>query len=236
MNYQYDHISNGILEAHSTSAIYAPRFRLFDKKLVLSPAIEIGWGRRYFDWSKLIFDDQIDTVTGNLSETSEVYSGKQSSDYIDLGAGLLISHHNFVYGGAIHHLTQPKLSLIGAYRVYFKWTLHFSYVAEISEKFKLSPSLLFMQQGTSSIFDPSVSFYVYGVKAGLGVRLPEKNITTVIFFLGYARKSFTVGYSYDYPGLVRNSINSGSHEVSLLIRLNNKDNSGKIKGVKQINF
>ncbi|PCH90841.1 MAG: hypothetical protein COB85_09865, partial [Bacteroidetes bacterium] len=77
---------------------------------------------------------------------------------------------------------------------------------------------------------------VYGVKAGLGFRLPQQNLTSWIFFIGYDRKTFTVGYSYDYPASARNKVNSGSHEVSLLIRLNNKDNSEKIKGVKQINF
>lgn len=239
LNYYYNRESDGTFQKHSASFTYSPSFRLFKKKLLISPAIEAGWKQRSIDWTKLTFGDQIDPRYGFIYNTNEIDMSNNAKNYFDLNAGLLITHGNFVYGAAFHHLTQPNESFFNSYsaKLPIKYTAHFSYVADISEHVKISPSIIYQQQQDFQQFLPTVVFYAYGVKAGFGTRFNTNNTDALIFLLGYKGKSFSAGYSYDITvSNLGNSKTGGSHELNFIARFNCKNKAEKRKGVEQVNF
>jgi len=235
-NYQYDRAGEGTLQTHSLMFTYSPSFRLFKKKLLISPAVEAGWRQKSIDWSKLTFGDQIDPRYGFIYNTNETESDHNPVNMFDLNAGLLISHGNFVYGAAFHHITQPDEGFAGSSRLPLKITAHISYVGQVNEHFKISPSFLYLQQQDFNEFLPTVSFYVYGIKAGAGWRFNTFNSDAVIFLLGYKGKWFSAGYSYDYTVSKLSNATGGSHELNFIARFNCKNKSEKRKGVEQVNF
>jgi type IX secretion system PorP/SprF family membrane protein len=235
-NYQYDRAGEGTLQTHSAMFTYSPTFRLFKKKLVISPAIEAGWRAKSIDWSKLTFGDQIDARYGFIYNTNAIDMSNNSKNYFDLNTGLLISHGNFVYGAAFHHLTQPDEGFLGSSKLPLKITAHISYVGQVKENFKISPSFLYQQQQDFQQLVPTLSFYVYGIKAGVGSRFNFFNADAVIFLLGYKGKWFSVGYSYDYTVSKLTNATGGSHELNFIARFNCKNKAEKRKGVEQVNF
>ncbi|MGE0634910.1 MAG: PorP/SprF family type IX secretion system membrane protein [Bacteroidia bacterium] len=235
VNYQYDRAGEGTLQTHSAMLTYSPAFRLFNKKLVISPAIEAGWRQKYIDWSKLTFGDQIDPRYGFIYNTNEI-NENDSKGFFDMNAGLLITHGNFVYGAAFHHLTQPDEGFIGSSKLPLKITAHALYVGQVNEHFKISPSLFYQQQQDFQSMVPTLSFYVYGVKAGVGTRFNFFNADALLFMLGYKGKWFSAGYSYDYTVSKLSNATGGSHELSFIARFNCKNKAEKRKGVELVNF
>ncbi|MGE0636404.1 MAG: PorP/SprF family type IX secretion system membrane protein [Bacteroidia bacterium] len=228
VNYQYDRAGDGTLQTHLAMFTYSPAFRLFKKKLLISPAIEAGWRSKLTDWSNYNFGWPI--------QPAEM-RGKVNN--FDINAALLITHGNFVYGVAFHHLTQPNESFIDSYtsKLPIKYTAHLSYVADIAEKVKISPSIFYQQQQEFQQFLPTLVFYAYGVKVGFGTRFNTNNTDALIFLLGYKGKWFSAGYSYDITvSNLGNSKTGGSHELNFIARFNCKNKAEKRKGVEQVNF
>jgi type IX secretion system PorP/SprF family membrane protein len=239
VNYFYDREGDGTFQKHSASFAYSPSFKFFKGKMLISPAIEAGWKQRSIDWDKLIFGDQIDPRYGFIYNTNEIDMSNNVKNYFDLNAGLLISHGNFVYGAAFHHLTQPNESVFNSYsaKLPIKYTAHLSYVADVSEKMKISPSIFYQQQHDFQQFVPTVVFYAYGVKAGFGTRFNTNNTDALIFLLGYKGKWFSAGYSYDITvSNLGNSKTGGSHELNFIAKFNCKNKTERRKGVEQVNF
>lgn len=239
INYFYNREGDGTIQKHSASFIYSPSFKILKSKILISPAIEAGWKQRSIDWSKLTFGDQIDARYGFIYNTNEIDVSNNAKNYFDLNAGLLITHGNFVYGTAFHHLTQPNESFFDSYsaKLPLKITAHFSYVADVAEKVKISPSLIYQQQQDFQQFLPTIIFYVHGIKAGFGTRFNTNNTDALIFLVGYKGKWFSTGYSYDYTvSNLKNSNTGGSHELNFIARFNCKNKAEKRKGVEQVNF
>ncbi len=239
VNYQYDRAGEGTLQTHSAMFSYSPAFRLFKKKLLISPAIEGGWRQKYIDWSKLNFGDQIDPRYGYIYPNGQGIMFHEAVNFFDLNAGVIITHGNFVWGAAFHHLTQPNESFIDSYssKLPLKITGHLSYVADISESVKISPSIIYQQQQDFQQFLPTLIFYVHGIKAGFGTRFNTNNTDALIFLVGYRGKWYSTGYSYDYTvSNLKNSNTGGSHELNFIARFNCKNKAEKRKGVEQVNF
>lgn len=239
VNYQYDRAGEGTLQTHSAMFTYSPAFRLFKKKLLISPAIEAGWRTKLIDWSKLNFGDQIDPRYGYIYPNGQGVMFHNNINHFDLNAGLLVTHGNFIWGTTFHHLTQPNESFIDSYpsKLPLKTTAHLSYVADVSAEIKISPSIIYQQQQDFQQFLPTLTFYVYGIKAGFGTRFNTTNTDALIFLLGYKGTWFSAGYSYDLTvSNLRNSNTGGSHELNFIARFNCKNKAEKRKGVEQVNF
>ncbi len=78
IRYLADFAGDGTIQTHTLSLSYSPSFRLFNKKLLISPAVEAGWLGKTIDWSKLTFGDQIDPRYGYIypnANPSEIKNG-----------------------------------------------------------------------------------------------------------------------------------------------------------------
>lgn len=239
VNYFYDREGKGTFQTHSESFTYSPAFYLFKKKLLVSPALEFGFKQRFIDYNNLNFGNQIDPRYGYIYPNGQGIMLHNHVNFFDISAGVLITHGNFVWGAAFHHITQPNESFIDSYtsNLPMKITGHVSYVAVINEKLKISPSIIFQQQQDFQQFLPTLVFYAYGVKAGFGTRFNTNNTDALIFLLGYKGKWFSAGYSYDVTvSNLGNSRTGGSHEVNFIAKFNCKNKSEKRKGAEQVNF
>jgi len=239
VNYQFN-FADGTAQTHALSFVYAPAIRLFKNKLVISPAIELGWRHGYLDVSKIPpYEPRM------FSPWPSIYyppSYTSTTDVFDMSAGLLLSHSNFTYGASFQHLTQPNISFVkpdefynGIAKLPIKYTAHLSYLGDVSERFKLSPSTIFINQQDFTELQSTLTFYVYGARIGLGFRNSFNNPDAMLFMLGYQGHGFRVAYSYDlYVSSITNNLGA-SHEASLAYVFNFKKSENR-KGVSLINF
>lgn len=80
---------------------------------VLNSSISAGYGNNKYDFSSLVFEDQLDVLTGNISGFSiDPVNANSSVSYFDLGAGAhLHNSRNMFFGLNLKHLNKPNTSL-----------------------------------------------------------------------------------------------------------------------------
>lgn len=227
--YLYEEAGSGSQITQEAAVAYAPSIRLFDKSLLISPAIELEWRERSVTWEKLTFGNMLGTGNVFITNQEEITS---TAEQINLNTGILFSHGAFVYGAAFHHINQPNEGSTSTTKVAPKYTFHFSYVAELTENLSASPSLVYMQQQDFSILLPSLVFSFQGVRAGVASRWDD----SAILLLGYTRKRFSAGYSYDVTLSKLSNASAGSHELNIIAKFNFKNQEDNRKGIEQVNF
>jgi len=80
---------------------------------VLNTSLSLGYGNNKLDFSSLVFEDQINILTGNISGFSiDPVNANNRVSYFDLGAGAHIHNsRNMFFGLNLKHLNQPNISL-----------------------------------------------------------------------------------------------------------------------------
>ena len=235
VNYQYDNAANTIL-SHSFDLIYAPAFRMINKQVMISPSLEFGWHYRSMNIDKLSFGEMIDPRYGTgiaYPWQSGVYNTERH--FMDISTGLLVTWNGMVAGFAAHHVTQPDEGFSGFSKLPVKLTGHINYQFKITERIKISPAFIYVNQQDFHSILPSISFEAYGARLGVATRTSLSNPDAVIFMLGYRGHGVKVGYSYDLTVSSLSNSTGGSHEVSLAYVFNCKKSEYK-KGVPLINF
>ena len=79
---------------------------------ILNSSLSIGYGNNKLDYSDLVFEDQIDVLTGNISGISiDPVNVNNRVNYFDLGAGAHIHNsRNLFFGLNLKHINQPNTS------------------------------------------------------------------------------------------------------------------------------
>jgi len=230
VNFMYDN-AGGTLGTWAASVIYSPTFGLFKRKLLISPAIEVGYLVRTLEWSKLVFGNMIDSRFGFIYPTQEVRSGTEVKHMFDGSVGLLLSHHGLRYGVAVRHFTQPDEGFGGESRLPFLLNAHIAYTAKLAERFRLMGSFMYSRQQDFQMFVPNITLNFFSLRVGCGFRASLQNFDRVIINAGLARKWFSLGYSYDITvSSLSNTNTGGSHEVNLQFRFNCKNKEQGRKG------
>lgn len=80
---------------------------------VLNSSISVGYGNNKLDFSSLVFEDQLDVLTGNISGFSiDPINANNGVSYFDLGAGAHVHNsRNMFFGLNVKHLNRPNTSL-----------------------------------------------------------------------------------------------------------------------------
>ena len=231
INVLNDNQRNGTLITSRIEINYAPHFELFKHKLVIQPAISIGYFQKSIDWSKLTFGDQIDPQTGFVYNTNEVQrqSGKAG---IDFSAGLLVYSNKFYGGLAVHHLTQPDEGLRGVSKLPMRLTMHTGANLSFNTKnFTLSPNILFMKQQDSQILLPGIGAKYKWAALGLSYRSQDAFIINA----GFQNRFLKIAYSYDYTiSKLTNKATGGAHEIQLVWFLHYQKKVCRIKTIRLI--
>lgn len=237
INYQYDTYGEGLLRAQNASFAYAPTFRLFNRKLTISPAIGLGWRARYFNVDKLTFGNNFDARYGIPYFTfGEEKPVGNFNNVFYMNLGILFAHHGLVYGAAFSHINTPNIAFNGEYRLPVRYTAHISYVGKATEKFKISPSVVFFRQQDFLGLSPALSFSVFGVRTGLGYDVNFNNPDAFVFLFGYQGKRISTGYSLDIRVSPLTNAKLYAHEISFNYLFNCKNRTEHAKGERQIAF
>lgn len=222
------------LNKNNIAGIYS--YEVGSDDFTLSFGLQAGITNRTVDWTKLVFDDQIDSRLGFMpgsasSADMPAYNGKY---YFDSGAGVNLVTGNFMIGTALQHLNQPNESFTGApAKLPIRYTAHASYridldrydMADESEKSCIIPSVVFYRQAASQSVSAGMQYKHKAVNFGLwyrndaGVQGSGAVVLSVIFDLDINRdggEKLRMGAAHDMGvGGLNYSNSGGTTEGSL---------------------
>ncbi|WNM19124.1 PorP/SprF family type IX secretion system membrane protein [Flavobacterium capsici] len=196
--------------------------------------LETGFGRKDYNFSNLLLEDQININDGSISQGSidpGVLGYSNKINFFDIGVGLVIDQENAWIGAAVKHLTRPDISFIENNNVPLDMMLsvHAGYYFEfIDSPSKLIPEgtdLLFtanyMRQSQYNRLDIGAVMDFPRLSLGIiAATNPERRsdnahlITSINSILGFKLGEFTFGYSYDL-NTSKIQRTQGVHELSL---------------------
>lgn len=213
---------------------YAYRFRL-DRKVYLQPGLKLGYAYRGIDYSKLVFNDQLES---NNTTTLDVDAFNQETiSYPDINAGLLLYAEKYWVGASVNHINEPNQSLLEegsvsalpvkyTFQAGYKFSLSGPVVKRLSAK-DVTAAIHYESQGKFDQLDLGVYYNHAPMVFGLwyrGIPLFKKyepgyaNNDAVIVLVGYSipDRNFRVGYSYDVTVSRLASNTGGAHEISIV--------------------
>jgi type IX secretion system PorP/SprF family membrane protein len=99
------------LEINQINLAYVYKINLNYETYIL-PAAYIGIAAQSLESSKLIFEDQINLISGFIASQSDdpLANIDHNSNYFDMGASVLIYNEKFMAGLSLKHLNQPDIS------------------------------------------------------------------------------------------------------------------------------
>jgi type IX secretion system PorP/SprF family membrane protein len=200
---------------------YAHHFSLRIKSLpfVVTPGVSVAYIAKRLDWSGLVFGSQINPQTGAISPSP--YSGKQTVENIDIGAGMVM-HCKYLSGGvAVQHFTEPDEGFIGTSKLPRRYVLHLAGnigEPDSAKSFAFAPHLLYMQQQDFYMMLGGVTAKYDKFLLGLAMRTGDAFIVQA----GFQMPLFRIGYSYDHTISALSNATRGSHEVMLVFNMKHK--------------
>ncbi len=218
------------LTYRNIGGLYAYDLKL-TRKLNLRTGFHISYTQKDIDFSRLLFNDQLERGGGPSFEANKYFN----ITYLDYDVGMLLYSENAFIGFAVHHLTEPNESFIGFdSHLPRKYSLHGSYTFNLNlagAKKSIMPSFNYKKQGNFDQLDLGVyynheplvlGFWYRGIPTTLFNSSNVANNDAFAILLGYALEDrpLRVGYSYDLTtsGLFQKS--GGSHEISIIYEFN----------------
>lgn len=219
------------LNKNNLAATYS--YSVGSDDFILSFGLQAGITNRTIDFSKLIFNDQIDDRLGFIAGSTTA-ADKPSFDnrfYFDSGAGINLVAGNLMVGAAMQHLNHPDESFTGDKALLpIRTTAHVSYMLSVThddnidddQKSYVIPSVVFYKQASTQTMDFGMQYKHRSVNAGVwyrtsGVSGPGAFGVSLIFDLFI---------NHDGGEKVRMGV---SHEASTS-RLNYSSTSGTTEG------
>ena len=239
------------LNTNSIAGIYS--YSVGSDDYILSFGIQAGLGNRNIDYSKLVFDDQIDSQLGIIPGSSSAADALTFNNkyYFDTGAGINLVVGNFMVGGATQHLNSPNDSFTGVpVKLPFRTTAYMTFRLDLDpdenmtddEKSYVIPSVVYYRQAASQSTAAGVEYKHRSVSAGVFYRSggqsgPSAVVISLVFDLFVNRDSgekFRLGASHDaqVSGLSYGGT-SGSSEASIdyqTVNPNRQDAPPKFEG------
>jgi type IX secretion system PorP/SprF family membrane protein len=222
---------NNVINSNSASVIYSHHIKLgYESFMTLG--LQGGFTLKQFNLSNLVFPSGIDQLSGEISEYMLAGYSDEKKLFPDFAIGAVGQHGEYFWGASAHHITRPDESVIEGDQkgkipvkatVHAGARLHRLHHGLLSRVFKLSPNILYQQQGSFKqlnlgIYMIEKSFLFGGwYRNNIDVR-PD----AIIAQAGFAHEKFQVGYSFDYTLSKLSNYSYGSHEISLIFYLGQK--------------
>lgn len=228
----HDMQGQGTIQEVNLSAIYSYHLKV-NRKFTLLFAGQAMYGQKFLDWDKLTFGDMIDPRRGFIYQTGDVRRGG-SRGYFDVSAGIGGFTKNFYFGGAVHHLNRPNVSMIiGDSPLPMRFTGHAGFDIPLGKKSRysnpvsLSPNIVYRYQ--QGFMEMNIGTYVKYDMFTFGTWF--RNRDAFILTVGLSTNSLRIGYSYDVTVSRLTNQSGGSHEVSMGIYLKCKKKSKKYRTI-----
>jgi type IX secretion system PorP/SprF family membrane protein len=191
INYSRENDGEGTLITSRANFTYAPHFEFFKHRLVVQPALSVGFFQRSIDWSKLTFGDMIDPKTGFVYNTEEMANLETKSN-IDFSTGILLYTKRFYGGFAVYHFTEPDEGLFGESKMPARYTLHAGANLAAGKNFTLSPNIIYQRQQDFSMAMLGITARYKWLVAGIAYRDGNGIVPTA----GLQNRFFKISYSY----------------------------------------
>jgi type IX secretion system PorP/SprF family membrane protein len=236
-----DRAGIGNLTSTNISGIYSYNLPI-SRSWSLKAGIEASYLQKTIDWGRVTFNDMIDPHQGFIYGSDDIPNSSPVRK-LNIASGILAFSKNIYFGAAVHHLTQPNISLTQSESALpRKLTFHggamipFNKNKRNSENF-FSPNLMFIQQGQFQ----QVMVGLYANKGplvgGMWYRQTSKNTESLILLLGIQHNIFKFGYSYDFTLSALNLNRTyGAHEISLGIQFFCNQNKNKNRTINCPSF
>lgn len=232
----YDVAGDGFLTTQTVSAIYSYNLDI-NRDWAFNAALQGGILQKRYDFSKFIFEDQIDPVRGVSKPTNEVKNLEQII-VPNFSSGALLYNNRMFFGVAIHNLLEPNVSFYNpnsddvSLKLPRKYTIHGGVNIYLNktrydeDRIILSPNVLFMQQ--RNFYQMNLGFYVKQRALTLGAwfRQTSANADAAIFLIGMRFPAVKIGYSYDIIVSSAKTATVGSHELTLVFEIKTKTRGG----------
>jgi type IX secretion system PorP/SprF family membrane protein len=235
-----DNAGGGLIKSTTFAGSYAYRIVVNDE-FFLKLGVEAGFRQASVDWDKLVFLDQLDPInggvdpSGNPNPTNEIRPDELNKTFFDVGTGLLAYGSTFYGGISLHHLTTPDDGFLGISSgleqgLPLRLSMHGGAQFIVKEGNKrqpasfISPNILFLKQGGYGQVNVGAYYSIGMVFAGGWYRHAFGNSDAVIGVVGFQYDVLKIGYSYDFTvSALANAPSGGSHEISLVINLDNSE-------------
>ena len=192
----------------------------------LFPGLSFGYGLKQFNLNGLLFEDQIDLISGNTNPTQDQFQSRENINLFDISAGFVFYHPSAWIGLSMRHLTNPDISFIedetqildtfisihGGYRITLSEADRYNSSAEGTFLYLTGN---YMHQGPFNRLDLGGEFQISKFYIGLlASSQPSKAINEAQQLLslnpltGVKIGKFKFGFSYDFP--ISDIGNSGS--------------------------
>lgn len=213
INYLNDNQARGILKTNIFSVFYSQNINI--KKVLVRPSIEVCFGEKTVDLSKLSFGSTINYNPGTIPQWPPNYNQPiLKIHYLDLNIGSIVYYKNFLLGLSAHHITQPDEGLLGPSKVPIRFGVQFGYTFNL-KKINISPYFYFKQQQSFSDLAIGINFLL---NKHFNIGAAIKSGDAVILNFGYQNKLIAINYSYDVTVSRLSGNTGGSHEVGLAFR------------------
>jgi type IX secretion system PorP/SprF family membrane protein len=194
---------------------------------VVSFGVKGAFYQEKLNWEKLIFADQINPTTGQITPTSETPPEKLEISTADFGAGLVFAVENLFFAGfSADHLTQPVLSFYNDpnSKMPMKLTAHAGTTINLTQgrigdfyynDLMLQPNILYQHQGKFSQLNAGMYAMKYPFVLGVWFRHNFQTADAAIVLAGLTWNNFRFGYSFDISLSKVGLPGGGAHEISL---------------------
>ena len=238
-----NHDREGLAGLRSTTVGLQYAYQLYlTEWLSFRPGFEVAYYNRNLNFSRLVFGDQFDPVTGLIDgETAESFDTGLSSNFVDLSFGGVLYTENAWIGVSTHHINTPNQSITGGDDpLQVRLSVHGGLKIPLSpgsskgsniynsgvRQRSITPTFQYRSQGEFDQLDLGFYYTTEPLILGLWYRgLPFKpfesfsNNESLIFLVGFTKRgandAINIGYSYDYTISELGSASGGAHEVSV---------------------
>jgi len=236
----------GPLASYSGSAVYSYHLKI-NEKFSMNAALQAGYYQYRLNWDQLIFEDMIETGTGEIISGNEIQPPKLHVGDVDFSTGMVVGYDEKYYiGAAVHHITSPDLAFYqgNISRLDARLTIHAGAVFDLkqaqpgseNDNLSISPNVVYMQQGDFHQLNGGMYLNFYPFVAGLWMRHNFENPDALIAMLGFQQKEFKVGYSFDFTLSKLGLPAGGAHEISFVWFLPCPKKEFKYKAIKCPSF
>jgi len=204
-----DHARGNVI-SNNFSIFYSQNINI--KKVLLRPSVEVAFGNRKLDDTRLNFGN---TMYPSSQAPLNTTTQKQNLNYTDLNFGVMAYYKKFLLGLSAHHILEPNVGFgAGHTELPIRYGVQMGYQIAI-KKVVLSPFGYFRKQQyfTSVLFGANALLYNH-----LNLALSYGTSDRIISNIGYENKFFRINYSFDYT-FSKLAVNSAySHEIGLSFR------------------
>ncbi len=228
-----DEAGNGVLKTNRASFTYAYSIKL-KRDHFLKIGIEPSIRQSRLNWQKLIFGDQINNETGEITAGGSNLPGTEFEPdntnriYFDVGVGGIYYNKIFYAGVSLKHLNAPDIQFIESgksesirgvpVRVSGHMGAQFYTPMLNFRKYKayFSPQIMYAYQNPTSQVLVGALMDIGVMSVGTWYRYASTNADALILSAGFEKDFFRLEYSYDIT-ISRAAGTGGAHEIGVVM-------------------